>query len=345
MSKRIVIGSDGTWNRPDQKDQGQTRPSNVAKLALAVAPQGADGKRQIVFYDKGVGTGFGLDRLLGGAFGTGLSKNIGDAYRYLVGHYDEGDEIFLFGFSRGAYTVRSTAGLIRNSGILRREYSNRFKEAYALYRRRDGRSHPTAIESRLFRKSYSHEVRIKFIGVWDTVGALGMPVRGLRFVNRLMGLEFHDVKLSSTVEYAYQALAIDEKRKPFRPAVWEPQPHAVGQTLEQVWFAGVHTNIGGGYVDTGLSDIALVWMIEKAETAGLAIDQAVLKELAVRPNQAGKLRNSKVGLYAMTPDYNRPIGRAAGTNESVHPAAEARYREDPTYHPKNLTEYLGRKET
>ena len=94
------------------------------------------------------------------------------------------------------------------------------------------------------------------MGVWDTVGALGMPVRGLRFINRLMGLEFHDVKLSSTVDHACHAVAIDEKRKPFMPALWEQQAHAMGQKMEQAWFAGVHSNIGGGYEDAGLSDIA-----------------------------------------------------------------------------------------
>ena len=339
MPKRIVVCCDGTWNSPDQKDRGQVRPSNVAKIALAILARDANGTEQKVFYDKGVGTGFGLDRLFGGAFGMGLSRNIGDAYRYLMENYSERDEIYLFGFSRGAYTARSLGGLIRKCGMLRREHAGRYRDAYRLYRRRDTASHPNAIEAQLFRKTFSHETRIKFIGVWDTVGALGMPVRGLRFINRLMGLEFHDVKLSSTVDHAYHAVAIDELRKPFMPTLWEQQSHAVGQKMEQVWFAGVHTNIGGGYEDTGLSDIAFLWMKQKAEAAGLVFDESWITE-NIHPNALGELRDSKTGLYKLAGDYHRPIGRKLGGNESLHAEAMARYEQDASYRPEKLAEYL-----
>lgn len=339
MPKRIVICCDGTWNSPDQKDRGKTCPSNVAKVALAALTRDARGKEQKIFYDKGVGTGLGLDRLLGGAFGVGLSRNIGDAYRYLVENYEDGDELFLFGFSRGAYTARSLGGLIRKCGVLRREYGKRYRDAYLLYRRRDTRSHPNGIEAQLFRKTFSHEIRIKFIGVWDTVGTLGMPIRGLRFINRLMGLEFHDVKLSSTVEHAYHAVAIDEKRKPFLPTLWEQQPHAVGQKMEQVWFAGVHTNIGGGYQDSGLSDLAFLWMKQKAEAAGLGFDENWIRE-NIHPNALGELRNSKTGLYRLAGDYHRPIGVQERGNETVYSQAIARYERVAGYRPKNLVEYI-----
>ncbi len=344
MSKRIVICSDGTWNIPDQKDRGEVRPTNVAKMALSIAPEGTDDKIQRVFYDKGVGTGWGLNRWLGGAFGVGISKNIEDAYRFLIENYKDGDEIYLFGFSRGAYAVRSTAGLIRNCGLLKKEYANKYKDAYKLYRRRDNKSHPNSVEAQLFRKAYSHEVRIKFIGVWDTVGALGIPLGGLRFVNKLLGLEFHDVKLSSYVDNAYQALAIDERRKPFLPAIWEKQGHAIHQKLEQVWFAGVHSNVGGGYKDTGLSDIAFLWMKEKAELCGLSFDDTTLKQLdiVIDPDWDGKLRNSKTGLYRLTGDHIRPIGQAKHANESVHSCAVIRYEKKPAYKPENLTEYLSK---
>ena len=126
MSKRIVISSDGTWNRPDQKN-----PTNVIKMARAILPTAPDGKCQVVFYDQGVGTGKRLDRWLGGAFGQGLEKNVEDAYRFLMHNYDEGDEIYLFGFSRGAFTARSTVGMIRNSGLLHKTHADRFSKAYA----------------------------------------------------------------------------------------------------------------------------------------------------------------------------------------------------------------------
>jgi len=337
--KRIVLCADGTWNHPDQVDRGQSRPSNVAKIALSVAPEG-NGARQALFYDKGVGTAWN-QRLLGGAFGAGLNRNIGDIYKFLADQYVPGDEVYLFGFSRGAYTVRSVAGLIRNAGLLKRHYLHLFKDGFRLYRRRDKASHPTAIEATLFRKMYSYDVRIRFIGVWDTVGAYGIPLRGLRSVNRLLGLEFHDVRLSRYVDFAYQALAIDEKRAPFTPTLWEQHPEARGQTLEQRWFSGVHTNVGGGYEDTGLSDLAFEWLRSEAEACGLVFDPAEIAALKVSPRWDGELRNSKTGLYVLTRDCNRPIGAAgAGGKELVNESALERYRKDSTYRPPELVKYI-----
>ncbi|MDQ4146150.1 MAG: DUF2235 domain-containing protein [Pseudomonadota bacterium] len=347
MAKRLVICSDGTWNIPDRKDRGRVCPSNVAKMALAVAPRDPQGVEQQVFYNKGVGTG-AFDRLRGGAFGWGLSKNIQDVYRFIVERYELGDEIFLFGFSRGAYTVRSAAGLIRNCGVLKREHKGKVVEAYNLYRRRDDASHPTGVEAQLFRRQFSTEVRIRFIGVWDTVGALGipvgipwLPVSWLHFINKRW--EFHDVKLSTFVDNAYHALAIDEKRPQFTPTLWEQQPDAQSQHMEQVWFAGVHTNVGGGYQDTGLSDITFLWMKEKAEACGLAFDQEYIQQ-AFAPDHLGVLRDSKTGLYELFPDAVRPIGRGHRANEVVHPSAVDRMEQarNPSYRPTNLVSYLQR---
>ena len=174
MPKRLIVCCDGTWNKPDQPS-----PTNVTKLALYVASQDPAGIEQRVFYDKGVGTGR-FDHLLGGAFGVGLSKNVQDGYRFLVANYEPGDELFFFGFSRGAYTARSIVGFIRNSGLLKREYADKLAPAYDLYRRRDDASHPDAAEAELFRKSFAYKPRVKFIGVWDTVGAFGIPLSGPR---------------------------------------------------------------------------------------------------------------------------------------------------------------------
>jgi uncharacterized protein (DUF2235 family) len=173
--------------------------SNVTKIARCIAPVDCNGVQQLVFYDKGVGTGR-FDRLLGGAFGWGLKKKILDAYRFLMTTFDPGDELFFWGFSRGAYTVRSTFGLIRNSGLLKPQFAQRLEGAYALYRRRDDALHPDGIESELFRRSYSWEPRAKFIGVWDTVGALGLPVGGvLQFINKRWS--FHDMTLIRAVRF------------------------------------------------------------------------------------------------------------------------------------------------
>jgi len=332
MSKRIVICADGTWNTPDQKDEGVISPSNVARLAMCVAPFAGDGRRQLLYYDSGVGTRW-YDRIRGGVSGVGISRTILQAYRFLMAQYEDGDDIFLFGFSRGAYTVRSLAGLLRNSGLLRSNNLHKLDGAYRLYRRRDKQSHPRAIESELFRRTYSREVRVHCIGVWDTVGALGIPSKNFDIVNKLLIFEFHDVDLSSRVSNAFQALAIDERRSAFEPCVWRQQESAYYQRLEQVWFAGVHSNIGGGYRDTGLSDIALTWMMERAGQCGLEIDLAPIKRLGIeiRPAWNGKLMESKKGLYRLFPDYIRPIESTPADNSCVATQAWQRFDADPAY--------------
>lgn len=350
--KRLVVCCDGTWNTPDQKDRGEVRPSNVAKLALAVAPLDPHGTRQLVYYDKGVGTDW-YNKLLGGLTGEGISQNILQAYSHLVEHYEEGDEVYLFGFSRGAYTVRSTVGLIRNSGLLRREQRGRLKEAYQLYRRRDDKSHPSSIEAELFRKSYARAIPIHCLGVWDTVGALGIPVKHFELTNKLLdtlhGFTFHDVALSSSVANAFQALAVDERRGAFEPCLWQQQPHAKGkQRLEQLWFAGVHTNVGGGYQDCGLSDCAFAWMRERAQACGLAYDPAALARhgIAIKPDWRGELRDSRTGCYKLTKEYIRPIGTTDPGSEALHRSALERFRlpvvDPPPYQPHNLRDYLAR---
>jgi uncharacterized protein (DUF2235 family) len=345
MPKRLVVCCDGTWNTPDQ-----SAPTNVTKLALAVSAHDAAGVEQRMFYHRGVGTTRG-ERLRGGAFGLGLSRDVRDTYRFLVANFQPGDEIFFFGFSRGAFTARSTAGFVRNSGILRPEHADRVDEAYALYRSRT--VHPRGIEAQLFRRSYSTETRIRFIGVWDTVGALGVPLSGLRFINFLnRGLQFHDTDLSTTVDAAYQALAIDEKRQPFRPAVWNVQPSSTKQEVEQVWFAGVHCDVGGGYQEHGLADIPLLWMIDKATKHGLAVDDDVLmagpfagqqgvSSSGPTPNPLGEQHESRSRFYRLLSPYIRPIGREVTTREWASSSAVQRHEENSDYTPPNLTEYLG----
>ena len=344
MSKRIVICSDGTWNQADQRN-----PSNVIKAARAIAPTGSDGKIQIVFYDQGVGTEGGIwNWLLGGVIGKGLDKNVEDGYRFLIHNYVEGDDIFLLGFSRGAFTVRSLAGLIRNSGLLHKLHADKIPDAIALYRGRD--DHPNSDLATRFRGSYSREIRIKFIGVWDTVGAmgipgaLGIPKAGWPGAQLLFGnarrnrYQFHDTELSGSVENGYHALAIDEKRMAFQPTLWDNKPKE-GQVVEQVWFPGVHSDVGGGYSDTGLSDAAFIWMTEKAELCGLAFDKEFLNEF-IKPNPLGPLHNSMSWIYELFGPSNRILGQSLGKTESVHQGVVHRWEHDPSsYRPDNLAVY------
>jgi uncharacterized protein (DUF2235 family) len=338
--KRLIVCCDGTWNKPDEKDRGVPAPTNVAKTYAALMAAGAQGVAQVKYYDTGVGTGPWYDRWVGGAFGVGLSQNIVQAYRWVVDTWEDGDELFLLGFSRGAYTVRSLAGLIRNSGLLRREHAGRIDEAYALYRRRDPRSGPSGDDAKAFRAAYAREIRIRFIGVWDTVGALGIPFGPMR-VFTWGRLTFHDVKLSSYVDYAYQALAVDELRRPFKPSIWQQQEHSTGQVMEQRWFAGTHSNVGGGYADAGLSDLAFEWMRSRAEACGLAYDAAYVAR-SIRASERGELRASNGGFWRLLPDYRRPIGAQQSGNEDVASSAVDRTREDPGYAPRNLLTWLKR---
>lgn len=349
--KRLILCCDGTWNRADKERNGIPCPTNVVKIAFRIAK--SDGPiPQIIYYDQGVGTGNILDRSTGGALGKGLEDNIHDAYRFLVANYEPGDELFLFGFSRGAFTVRSIAGMIRKCGVLRREFVQHYRKAIELYQ---SKHPPTDDVSLKFRTDYSvcgsDDIKIKCIGVWDTVGSLGIPLRGLRWLTRSK-YQFHDTQLSGVVENAYHALAIDERRAPFEPALWMYKPKE-GQRIEQVWFCGVHSDIGGGYPESGLSDIALDWMIAKATVTGLVFDEAAMQTHPLHPDARAALHDSKTGLYRLTKGIDRPIGLASKNpdappaerddpTQSVHESVIARWDSDATYRPPALRDHFKR---
>lgn len=248
---------------------------------------------------------------------------------------------------------------MRNCGIVRREHTDRLQEAWTLYR--DRLEKPSGVASTLFRRSYAHETEIRFIGVWDTVGALGVPVPDARWLqpvvnrfNRRWG--FHDTELSSWVKAAFQALAIDEQRSAFTPTLWHRQPGVDerSQELKQVWFSGVHCDVGGGYKQTGLSDLALLWIVEQAGRCGLEFDMEVLSEsgpremkpdecidFRVRPNALGTLHDSRTALWRLAKPLHRPIGCAGrGANERVAIPAKTRYDTDSSYRPRELTGYF-----
>jgi uncharacterized protein (DUF2235 family) len=329
--KRIAICTDGTWNRPDQEDRGKRKPTNVVKTARGILPSAADGTQQIVFYDDGVGTNWGIDKIAGGGFGIGLSAKIVDAYQFLVLNYEPGDEIFLFGFSRGAYTARSLAGLIGKFGVLPKDHAYYTPDAYKLYRNQAPSPKLDAFKA----EHNARDAAIKFVGVWDTVGALGIPLGAFKWFNRRY--EFHDVELNPNILNAYHALAIDERRRPFAPTLWQ-LPEGSGQTLEQVWFAGVHTNVGGGYDNDGLANVPLHWMKEKAQAHGLEVDESFLRPY--KPWFGDELRDSMSWKYLLMGPISRPIGAVPRGNESVHQSAIDRFNEIEDYRPENLRSYL-----
>ncbi len=270
--KRLVICCDGTWNRSDNKTV-----TNVEKIArtIQLEPERALGMQQMVLYLPGVGTaGYGADKILGGAFGLGLFNNVLNAYRFLSINYQQGDEIYIFGFSRGAYTARSLAGMVGKVGLLTREamIGGHLPEAGERYRHPGDGEWPTEwSDPAQFRADHCHpDVPITFLGVFDTVGALGVPgTLGKRH-------QFHDVTLGDAVRTARQALAIDEPRMKFEPCLWQapvdPDRTDAPGRIKQVWFEGAHSDVGGGYEEAGLSDSALLWMAGEAQAQGLVFD-------------------------------------------------------------------------
>ena len=231
MKKRIVVCADGTWNRPEQNLKEDV-PTNVLRLARAVRPVAADNTPQQVFYDWGLGSYH--DEWRAGTTGSGIHKNIMDSYRYIVQNYSPGDELFLFGFSRGAYTVRSLCGLINNCGILKRPNARLIQRAFDHYKRQDNEYAPEGTRSVAFRNRHAHPSReVRFLGVFDTVGALGIPFSCLGWLNAED--EFYDAKMGPNVRIARHALAIDERRIDFEATILRPRRNL---DLKQVWFRG-----------------------------------------------------------------------------------------------------------
>lgn len=287
--QRLILLFDGTWNDPETQ-------TNVFRLASLLKDYDGD-TRQRFFYHAGVGTGK-FDRFLGGVFGVGLTDNLLEGYQWLSKRYTDGDEIWLFGFSRGAYTARSLGGLLRKCGLLNIYNPKLLTEAMRIYR--DKNLHPDCNECRAFRSQYSKTPRIRFIGVWDTVGALGIPGT---FISEHGKYSWHDTELSSLVDYAYHAIALDEHRAAYDAALWvgddgEKKPANV--EIEQRWFIGAHANVGGGYgPDDALADLPLQWMMEKAGNVGLKLHNFTPAENAWEMNPRDSYKEFISGLYSV----------------------------------------------
>ena len=329
----IVVCADGTWNRPE-KDLATDHPSNVLKLARGVSPS-HDGKRQHVFYDWGLGSYH--HQTSSGLAGRGIHKNIVDGYRYIVHNYAPDDRIFLFGYSRGAYTVRSLCGLINNCGIVRVTDARLITEAWEIYKSPKPENHPSGDAAQAFRNRHSHDLRtVHFVGVWDTVGALGIPFG-------LMGLfdgddEFYDNRMGANVATARHALAIDERRQDFEPTLWQPRD---GVDLKQIWFAGWHGDIGGGHApdpdDACIADVAFKWMLDEANNAGLGTEDYVRDVMT--DGTLAQIHPSRRGLFRVRPALERQLD-PDGVDTRLHPSVQKRYENDDTYRPRNLLRLL-----
>lgn len=324
--KRIVICADGTWNDPEDDT-----PSNVLRMARSVRPVAGDGVKQVVFYDWGVGSYYAP--LSGGVSGRGMIKNIQDGYRFIVQNFRPGDQIFLFGFSRGAYTVRCLAGMLNNCGVLKRELADNIPEAFSFYKNRGVR--PGSKRAAQWRqKNTGRRSRgvVDFIGVWDTVGALGMPTRVLAFAEERD--LFFDAELGSNIKVARHAVAIDEQRADFQPTLWHPKDSV---DMAQVWFAGVHADVGGGYARAKskglLSDLPLAWMTREAMASGLDFERHLYKKGDLDPLAPAHKSHKR---------FWRALGRAQRSVPAtavMHQSVRQRY-ETGSYRSASLRDWL-----
>ncbi|MEK7778484.1 MAG: DUF2235 domain-containing protein [Pseudomonadota bacterium] len=372
MSKKLIVLFDGTWKSTNSKtlnplDGGNQPVTNVVRFLEALKPTDNHKNVQLAHYVPGIGTRK-LERILGGAFGYGISNAIKEAYLFIATNYEPDDEIYLLGFSRGAYSARSLAGMIHNVGILQRRFLYLLDDAYDYYKSRDKAWHPDAENSINFRKQFTwgdDYKKIHFIGVWDTVAALGSPY-GLLFsklVDHLFNRHFHDTKLSPSVLNAYQAVAIDEKRWPYRPVLWDHQYEKTSSRIEELWFPGDHVCVGGSGKSTGLSDIALEWMIRKAKEHGLKIDTQLISDPIFSPDflepipergfskwfyRIATLCSVKFLSIYYVNDEDRPLVDHIGWNgdylrpirdtKAISPEAKIRMEMDESYRPHNYVD-------
>lgn len=359
--KRLVLFLDGTWNNVHSN-------TNVWRLRALCAAKGADGRPQLLYYSIGV-NGF-----LGGVFGQGLDENIRLAYEWLVENYNDGDEIYIFGFSRGAYTARALAGLVAIDGILKPGSPIGVGELFDQYKqgelnvwqlgdkkKRGDTANLTRNEEWILK--YSRPVDVKFVGVWDTVGSIGLKAGNVRGFSRSQ-FEYLQTGLRIHILNAYQALAIDEHRDDFLPTIWDrrlpndkndvvAQPRPIA-TVEQRWFVGAHANVGGGYDTDLLAQVPLRWMMKKAALHGLTFRSEV--DLDGNVSKAS-INDSYLefadGWYAkISSPFYRPIGPDAevrergkfvNVNETIDSSVFERWRVDSSYRPTNLVGWAHRK--
>ncbi|VEP18597.1 conserved hypothetical protein [Hyella patelloides LEGE 07179] len=335
--KRLIVCCDGTWQK-----LSSDYPTNVVKITQAIKLLAEDKTQQIVFYDEGIGTRDRdkVDKIFGGVTGWGIDQNIQDAYRFLCLNYNEGDEIYLYGFSRGAYTVRSLAGLIYCSGLLHRHKIRLAPKAYQLYRKQtkpEDISIPNTEEAINFRRENSVHAPITFLGCWDTVGALGIPdqISWLSVDKQFnQKYQFHDTSLSPIIQHARHAVAIDEIRKVFDFTPMTKSSKNDDQNLLQMWFPGEHGCVGGGTNEqSGLSDSALQWMIDESKALGLEFDESKVID-GINPDPTISFKNTPKLIFALAKHNFRKVDVA-----NLHPSVIERWSKVDDYRPANLAMY------
>jgi uncharacterized protein (DUF2235 family) len=351
--RRLALFLDGTWNTVNDD-------TNVWRMKSLCAVNA----EQICYYSPGVGTSFG-DRVIGGMFGYGLDDEVIDAYQWLMENYELGDHIFIFGFSRGAFTARSLSGFISKCGLLKPGAPMSLRQLYERYRK--GNTVHTIRElanladgalsfEEKWLKEYSMAVPIWLQGVWDTVGALGVPFGNLPTISRSR-YAFLETDLRINNDRAFHALAIDEHRLAFAPTLWtrsvkddaQAYPPRPLDQVEQRWFVGAHADVGGGYDNGLLAQIPLKWLMQKAELHGLIFKAGVTIDgdegKAVVHDSFADMAGGIYRVLKLGRPHYRAIGAepvvANGTttatiNETLDDSVFDRWRNDERYRPRNL---------
>ena len=318
MSKNIVVCYDGTNN------EYRKHNTNVVKTFEAIERD----DDQVALYDPGVGTFSFFGRRLGRwvgiglglLFGYGIRQNIEDGYEYLMNTFRPEDNVFIFGFSRGAYTARALAGMIRQFGILQKGSKNLIPYVSKMYFKQDNKKDYSVIKG--FKKTFSNVCKPHFIGLWDTVGALGPN----------LSKRFPDLKLNPDVKYGFQAISVDEKRRPYKVILWDESCKKDTQVIEQVWFPGVHSEVGGGCSkdECSLPDIALVWMMDKASQCDLRLKDGWQDGL--NQDAAVDMHDSSTSFPWFIPGLRKQ--RELPDNAMVHQSVIGRAEKRADYSPK-----------
>lgn len=318
MGRNIILCADGTGNKG-----GFTPDSNVFKVyeAVDIKPSQTNEPAQITFYDNGVGTSDNrFWKALSGAFGFGFQRKICELYTFLSKNYQPGDKVFLFGFSRGAAAIRALNGLIHDCGLIDASaYENEFElkkevsKLIKIYLRHRWRGNDTLKEVVPGCHSPRRDIDITFIGVWDTVSALGMPKKGdvtefisLAINKVLNGIDIvvnlfichreYNFQLGSNIKRARHAMSIDDARTSFWPRIWnEVKAELKDVDVKQVWYAGMHSDVGGGYERQDMSAVSLLWILENAQECGLRLNQQNIRTLSNRANVHDKIHDSRGG--------------------------------------------------
>lgn len=344
---RLIVCCDGTWNTASQEENNLPAPTNVVKLYNALAPADDQGVEQRKYYHPGIGTDGSLsERVEGGMFGEGLDRNIKSGWEWLARNFKEKDSIHLFGFSRGAYTARCIGGLLGRyglpvlDGVSSAEGWSRIDTAY--HRGYMDDEPPAKWLSQEWPWLPPDRVGVEFVGVWDTVGALGIPddFAILNLFDNRKKWEFYDTTLGKHVKHARHAVAIDELRASFTPTLWTDdrgEPIYEDARVQQMWFPGVHSDVGGGYSSSGLSDVALDWMVREAAAKGLLFDQNIVSQ--IQPLPLGVLHDSLKGVFKAMRSRPRNIPNldlptrcheSARTRRRIPPIAQAPYHRTRT---------------